>query len=148
MIMQTEIINTVKDLFSGADERDWKKVKGTFANEVLLDYSVLSGNPATTLTPDTIITAWKGLLPGFDKTKHQPENFTVKQDDDKATVHYFAKADHFLGGDEWTVEANYDTGLIKLSNGWKINSHKISNVKQSGNVNLPAQAMKIVKNKK
>jgi len=146
--MQNEIINIINALFSGADERNWEKVKSTFADEVLLDYSVLSGNPATLLTPDVIITAWKALLPGFDQTKHQPENFAVKQNNDKATVHYFAKADHFLGDDEWTVEANYDTGLIKTTDGWKVNSHKISNVKQSGNVNLPAKAMEIVKSKK
>lgn len=146
--MENEIINVVKNLFSGADERDWEKVKSTLAGEVLLDYSALSGNPAVTLTPDAIITAWKGLLPGFDMTKHQPANFIVKQNGDHATVHYFAKADHFLGDDTWTVEANYDTGLVKTANGWKIDSHKISHVKQSGNENLPAKAMEVIKGQK
>ena len=146
--MQTEIINIIKDLFSGADERNWEKVKNTFANEVLLDYSVLSGSPAAILSPNMIIAAWQGLLPGFDITKHQPSDFMVKQNNDNATVHYFAKADHFLGGEEWTVEANYDTCLIRVADGWKINSHKISNVKQSGNVNLPVKAMEIAKSRK
>lgn len=146
--MGNEIINTVKNLFSGADERDWKKVKNTLADEVLLDYSALSGSPPTLLTPDTIIIAWKGLLPGFDITTHRPENFMVKKVDDKATVHYFATADHLLDNEKWTVEANYDTDLIKMANGWKITSHRISNVTQSGNRNLPARAMEIVKNNK
>ncbi len=145
--METEITNTVKNLFSGADERDWEKVKNTFADQVLLDYSALSGSPSSLLTPEDIITAWKGLLPGFDMTHHQPAGFTIKQNGDEATVHYFAKADHFLGEDNWTVEANYDTGLIKTADGWRINSHKISNVKQSGNADLPAKAMEVVKNK-
>lgn len=122
--MENEIINVVKELFGGADERNWNKVKSALFNKVLLDYSALSGSPAATLTSDVIITAWKGLLPGFDHTKHQPAHFTVKQEDGKATVHYFAKADHFLGDDEWTVEANYDTDLIKTSFGWKITGHK------------------------
>jgi hypothetical protein len=146
--METEIINTVKNLFSGADERDWGKVQATLADEVLLDYSALSGSPASTLTPGEIITAWKGLLPGFDRTHHQPDYFTVKEDDDKAIVHYFAKADHFLGNDTWTVEANYDTKLEKAKDGWKITSHRIFNVKQSGNTALPAKAMEVVKNKR
>jgi hypothetical protein len=145
--METEIIDIVKNLFSGADERDWGKVKNTLADQVLLDYSALSGSPASLLTPEDIITAWKGLLPGFDMTHHQPADFTVKQNGDTATVHYFAKADHFLGEDKWTVEANYDTGLIKTADSWRINSHKISNVKQSGNTDLPAKAMEVVKNR-
>jgi len=134
-------------MFSGADERDWEKVKNTLAGHVLLDYSALSGSPASALTPDEIINAWKGLLPGFDLTHHQPADFTVKEDDNKATVHYFAKADHFLGDSKWTVEANYDTDLVKTADGWKINSHKISHAKQSGDITLPAKAMEVVKNR-
>jgi hypothetical protein len=145
--MQSEITETVKAMFSGADERDWDKVKDTMADKVLLDYSALSGSPATELTPEQIINAWKGLLPGFDKTHHQPADFAVTQNGDYATVHYLAKADHFLGDDSWTVEADYDTELVKTGNDWKITSHKINDVKQSGNKELPSKAAEIAKGK-
>ena len=145
--MQNEIINTVKAMFSGADERDWDKVKNTMADKVLLDYSAMGGSPAAELTPEQIINAWEGLLPGFDKTHHQPKDFTVTQNGDTAVVHYFAKADHFLGDESWTVEANYDTGLAKTGGTWKITSHKIKDVKQSGNKELPLKATEIAKSK-
>ena len=61
--MQTEIIDTIKNMFGGADERDWEKVKETLAEHVLLDYSALSGSPASMLTPDDIVTAWKVCCP-------------------------------------------------------------------------------------
>lgn len=146
-IMKNEIIDAVINLFSGADERDWEKIKNTFAKRVLLDYSALAGSAATVLTPDEIINAWKAMLPGFDTTHHQTAKFSVKEDGDKAIVYYSAIADHFLGDDKWTVEANYETGLVKTTSGWKIDSHKISNVKQSGNTDLPAKAMEAVINK-
>jgi hypothetical protein len=141
-----QITETVIALFKGADDRDWDKVKNTLAEKVLLDYSAM-GSPAAELTPGQIITAWKGLLPGFDSTHHQPAGFTVKQDGDTATVRYSAKADHFIGSDGWTVEANYDTNLIHTANGWKITMHKINDVKQSGDTTLPAKAMEIAKHK-
>jgi hypothetical protein len=40
----TVIKQRVLDLFNGADERNWGKVKMAFADNVLLDYSSLSGN--------------------------------------------------------------------------------------------------------
>lgn len=145
--MQSEITEPVKAMFGGADERDWAKVKDTMGNKVLLDYSAMSGNPAAELTPEQIINAWKGLLPGFDKTHHQPARFMITQNGNNATVRYFAKADHFLGDDSWTVEANYDTVLVKTDDGWKIIAHKISDVKQSGNKELPLKAAEIAKAK-
>jgi hypothetical protein len=141
--MQNEIIETVKAMFSGADEHDWDKVKNTLAGHVLLDYSELSGTTGSTLTPDVIINAWKGLLPGFDKTHHQPADFRLIQKGNTATVHYFAKADHFLGDESWIFKANYDTELVKADDDWKIISHKISNVKQSGNKELPVKTADI-----
>jgi hypothetical protein len=139
---QENIIQTVSAIFSGADEHNWQKVQDALADEVLLDYSVLSGNPASTLTSKQIVDAWKGFLPGFDKTHHQLSKFEVFQNGDAAKVHFYGKADHFIDREVWTVEATYDAGLSKSSGSWKVTALTLNLLSQSGNTGLPAEATK------
>ena len=47
----------VVQLFVATDQRDWQKVEASFVSEVLLDYSSMTGNPASKLTPSQIITS-------------------------------------------------------------------------------------------
>ena len=102
--MDTEkIINVISNIFVGADERDWNKVKASFANDVLLDYYSMNGNPASVLTSNDIINAWRGFLPGFDITNHHITNFGIKQSGGIAKVHFSGKADHFIDCQSWTV---------------------------------------------
>ncbi|WP_413670569.1 nuclear transport factor 2 family protein [Mucilaginibacter sp. Mucisp86] len=138
--MKDQIIETITALFAGADERDWGKVKNALAENVELDYSSMTGNPASTVTSEDIITAWRGFLPGFDETHHQLADFYVMQNGSAALVHYYGKADHFIGDELWTVEGTYDTELIESNDKWIIAKHKLNLIKQDGNMDLPAQA--------
>jgi len=138
--MKEQIIETVTRLFAGADERDWDKIKNTFAENVELDYSSMTGNPTSIVPAEGIITAWRGFLPGFDKTHHQLADFYVMQNGSAALVHYYGKADHFIGDDLWIVEGTYDTELIETHGKWVITKHKLNLIKQDGNMDLPVQA--------
>ena len=140
-----KIIQSIADLFAGADERNWQKVRSVMANTVLLDYTSMAGGNPATLTPQQITDAWAAFLPGFDKTHHQLSGFEVDVKGDMATAHYAGKADHLIGEETWTVEGTYDTGLQKDNGQWLIVSHKLNFIKQSGNTNLPAQATQIIK---
>lgn len=144
---QENIVQTISAVFSGADERNWQKVQDAMAEEVLLDYSSLSGSPAATLTSKQIVEAWKGFLPGFDKTHHQLSDFHVTLDGNTATVRFTGKADHFINKEIWTVEANYDAGLSKTQSGWEVTMLKLNLISQSGNTGLPAQAQKLAAGK-
>jgi hypothetical protein len=137
---QEDIIKTVSAVFNGADEHNWQKVHNAMADEVLLDYASLSGSPAATLTSKQIVEAWKGFLPGFDKTHHQLSNFAVTQNGNTLTVHFTGKADHFIDKDIWTVEATYDADLSKTNDKWRVTMLKLNLTNQSGNTNLPALA--------
>ncbi|WP_291912455.1 nuclear transport factor 2 family protein [Chitinophaga sp. CB10] len=145
--MEQQIIETIRHLFEGTDERNWTKVENTMADSLLLDYSSMTGNAATWLSPREITTAWAGVLPGFDKTHHQLLGFAVTINGDEAQAQYYGKADHFLGNDCWTVTGGYDTILLKKDNGWKITRQTFHFEKQYGNTALPAKAIDIVKNK-
>lgn len=142
------IIQTVSAIFSGADEHNWQRVQHSLADEVLLDYSALSGNPAATITSKQIVDAWKGFLPGFDKTHHQLSKFEVSENGDEAEVHFYGKADHFIGQEIWTVEATYDAGVTKTGGDWKATRLKLNLLGQSGNTGLPGLAGERVANHK
>ena len=132
------IIETIKKVFEGADERDWKKVQDTFADTVLLDYSSMNGSPAAILSSADIIKAWRGFLPGFDKTHHQVFDFRVDQADNKITAHFSGRAVHFIDEDSWTVEGNYD---VEIDESGKVSKFKFNLQKQSGNTDLPQKAV-------
>lgn len=147
-VEKEKIIQTVSNIFSGTDERNWQKVQIVMAKNVLLDYTSMAGGKPATQTPQQITDAWAALLPGFDKTHHQLSDFQVLIKDKISTVHYTGKADHFINTEVWTVEGTYDTELEKENNKWLVTKHKFNLTKQSGNTNLPAQATQNVKNKK
>lgn len=138
--METKIIQQIENLFAGADERDWQKVKSTMNDTVLLDYSSMTGNAVVLLTPEDISNAWAAFLPGFDRTHHQLSDFTVHIDGESATVHYTGNAEHFLNKEIWIVEGTYDTKLTLINGQWLITAQTLNFIRQSGSTDLPAQA--------
>jgi hypothetical protein len=138
-----QIIQTITNIFNGADERNWGKVQAAFADNVLLDYSSMNGSPAIVISSEKIVEGWKGFLPGFDMTHHQISDFKVNQKDDAAQIHFFGKADHYINKDSWTVEGTYDTELVKAGNKWKVTKFKFNLQKQSGDTSLPQKAAQI-----
>ena len=137
-----KIINIITNIFEGADERDWSKVKASFANDVLLDYYSMNGNPAEVLSSTDIVKAWKGFLPGFDLTHHQIARFNIEGSDGIAKAHFSGKADHFIDGESWTVEGTYDLELaVSSDDEAKVTKFKFNLQKQSGDIGLPQRAV-------
>jgi hypothetical protein len=135
-----KIIQTVTDLFSGADERDWQKVQRVMADNVLLDYKSMTGIEPGMQTPVQITDAWASFLPGFDKTHHQLSEFRVKLHGNEADVDYVGKADHFIDDEVWTISGTYQTKLEKQKGVWLITYLRLNYDKQSGNTALPQRA--------
>ena len=61
----------VTRLFINTDSRNWSEVENCFAEEVLLDYSTMTGSPAEKLSPSDIVSGWKQILPGFHHTRYR-----------------------------------------------------------------------------
>jgi hypothetical protein len=139
------IIQALTTVFAGADERDWEKVAGVMAPKVLLDYTSMTGGSSATLEPGEITAAWAGLLPGFDRTHHQLFDFTIKQARDTATVHCSGKAEHFLDKDIWVVEGHYEATLQEITGSWLLTGLKFDLTRQSGNTQLPGEAVQRIK---
>lgn len=145
--MENKIIQLVEKMFASTDERNWPAVESTMANTVLLDFSSMTGNAATLLTPKEITTAWSSFLPGSDRTHHHLSNFKVTIDGKTATAKYKGHAEHFLDNEVWIVDGTYDTILELMNETWLITAHKLHFTGQSGNTRLPDFAIQRIKNK-
>ncbi|MEM9340495.1 MAG: nuclear transport factor 2 family protein [Bacteroidota bacterium] len=146
---QSEIISLMKTLFNETDNRNWEAVKQTMADTVYVDYTALGGD-AGFKTPDEIVSGWQSLLPGFDRTVHQPHNFSVWVAGERASATLDAIATHYIHGtnhgNQWTVFVGYDTEYVKDNGVWKLARIDVSVYDQSGNTGLPLKAIEIVKN--
>ncbi|UJH68834.1 alpha/beta fold hydrolase [Allomuricauda sp. SCSIO 65647] len=142
---QKAIKGVLLQLFSATDNRNWDGVKATMNDSVYADYSALGGEAAFK-TPDEILNGWKQLLPGFERTVHQPHNFAIWVAGNRATATLDAIATHFLEDDFWTVFVGYDTEFIKQNGQWKLARIDLSLYDQTGNGQLPQMAMEHVKN--
>ena len=141
---EAAISNLITTMFSATDARQWDQVENVFADEVIVDYSDL-GSERATKSPDDIVDGWQAVLPGFERTIHQPHNYAIWIAGDRATATYDALALHYLEGQEWTVFAGYDSEFIKQNGEWKINKVVLSLYDQKGNKQLAQQAMKKAK---
>ncbi|WP_082026432.1 nuclear transport factor 2 family protein [Flammeovirga sp. OC4] len=134
----------VTQIFIATDQQDWERLEVIFANQVELDYSSMNGNPATTLSPQEITSAWKGILPGFTHTHHQLGNMISTIEDNKAQVFCYGTATHFLEderGNVWTVVGTYNFELVLISDEWKVSKMKFNFKYQDGNTSLPQKAI-------
>ncbi|RFM31842.1 nuclear transport factor 2 family protein [Chitinophaga silvisoli] len=143
--MKTDIIHQIRELFAGADERDWQKVAVTMSDRVLLDYSSMNGNPGAVLTPLQITDMWSGFLPGFDKTIHRLSGFVVDENGDTCTAHFKGVAEHWIGTACWVVEGTYDVTLKLAAYKWLITDLTFHFEQQSGDTNLPVLALERLK---
>lgn len=147
---KNKIQETITNMFVNTDQRNWKKVEAQFASKVTLDYSSMTDNPATELSPKAITTAWKTVLPGFTNTHHQIGNFITEIKDNKAHSFCYGIATHHLEDDKgnvWTVVGSYDFDLEKLDDHWKITSMTFNYKYQDGNSELIEKAIENVKSK-
>ncbi|MEM8891070.1 MAG: nuclear transport factor 2 family protein [Bacteroidota bacterium] len=138
----------ISQLFIATDERDWENLKSIFAEEVELDYSSMSGNPAAKLSPSQIIESWKTILPGFSSTHHQIGNFQVEVQDKVAQVFCYGTATHYLedpAGNVWTVVGSYNFQLKPdQKESWRVSSMRFNYKYMDGNLSLPQKAMNAV----
>ncbi|WP_172826896.1 nuclear transport factor 2 family protein [Flammeovirga sp. SJP92] len=137
----------VTQLFIATDQQDWDKIEKIFDDQVVLDYSSMNGNPATTLTPQAITDAWKGILPGFSHTHHQLGNMISTIEGGTAEVFCYGTATHYLedeGGNVWTVVGTYDFELELKEEAWKVTKMKFNFKYQDGNTSLPQKAIEKV----
>lgn len=125
-----------------ADEQRWLELKPLFAEQVVLDYASMTGQPAETLSPDVIVNRWKTFLPGFDRTHHHMTNHDIRIQGDTAVSISTVQAIHQIKGHEtWTVYGTYHHKLSRFGSGWKIEAMRLNFSFAQGNTDLPQIAL-------
>jgi hypothetical protein len=138
---QTIIIQKYTDIFIHSDARQWEKVEARFSDQVNLDYTSLSGQPAVILSGSEIVKAWSAFLPKFKFTMHYLTNHKVSIHGDPASATCYGHAIHQIpdaeGGDFWEVYGTYDFSLEKTDGMRKVNALRYNHRYAAGNLNLP-----------
>ena len=113
------IVNSVATF---ADQGDFLSVEKLYAEEIQVDYTSLWGEEVQTYTPESLMTAWAGVLPGFDQTYHDISNVevTITGGCDRAIATADVTADHYLDEGHWQVVGQYEYHFVKRLDQWQI----------------------------
>jgi len=103
-----------------ADSGNFESLEKLYADEILVDYSSLSGGEPELKSPQTLMTEWAAVLPGFDRTRHNILNIEATVDGRRATATADVVADHYVGGMHWQVTGGYRYELFDAGDRWVI----------------------------
>ncbi|NEQ42553.1 MAG: hypothetical protein F6K00_02905 [Leptolyngbya sp. SIOISBB] len=118
------IINSVATF---ADQGDFGSIEALYADEIQVDYTSLWGGDVQTYMPESLMTAWASVLPGFNQTYHHISNIQIELSDNLATATADVVADHHLEADFWQVTGQYEYRFVKAADRWQI-THMIFNL--------------------
>ena len=105
-----------------ADYGDFEALEKIFAEEILLDYTSLTGGEVQMMSPQALMTQWASVLPGFDTTKHRLSQVRVTPHAEGAVARAEVIADHYVGQSFWQVSGQYRFQLTNGDNRWQINA--------------------------
>jgi hypothetical protein len=132
-----EIVRRRYEYAFGIDTRDWALHRSIFTDEITMDFSSYSGQPAATLTADAWVEGIKITFTGLDATQHVMTNPLVDVDGDRARLRMYMKAEHFLrndaGDDGFALGGWYDDRLLRTASGWRIEAVTLNVLWTRGN---------------
>ncbi|MEL6381674.1 MAG: nuclear transport factor 2 family protein [Cyanobacteria bacterium J06626_18] len=131
------IINSVATF---ADHGDFDSIEVLYADEVQVDYTSLWGGEVQTHTPESLMTAWASVLPGFDQTHHDIANVQVEIEGDRATATADVTADHYLEDGHWQVTGQYEYHFVKQADEWLITHMTFNLTDEAGDRDLVNRA--------
>lgn len=123
-----------------ADQNDFASIEPLYADEIQVDYRSLWGGEVQTYTPESLMTAWAGVLPGFDQTYHEISNIHVVLADDRATATADVTADHYLEAGFWQVTGQYEYRFVKQADQWQITHMTFNLIDEVGDRTLVSLA--------
>jgi hypothetical protein len=140
-----KVISVVSSIPLAVDLAAYDLAERAFASKVEIDYTSLWGGTPNSMTPGELMTAWRGIVPGFDATWHQlgPVSATINGNQAKATAHVDGR--HWIDGKLWRPIGNYHWDLSKINGEWKVTRMEFAMSEEIGDRALAAQAMERAK---
>lgn len=142
---EARIISLVSSIPLAVDLADYALAERAFAPRITIDYTSLWGGEPQQMTPAELMTAWRGIVPGFDATRHEIADVTIAIDGDKAKASAFVDGRHYLNGKVWRPVGTYDWQLAKIGGQWKVTAMTFNMTQEIGDRALASEAMERAK---
>lgn len=141
------IISVVASIPLAVDLAAYDLAARAFAPEIIVDYTSLWGGEAQRMTPAQLMTAWRGIVPGFDATRHEIADVRVAVEGDGARASAFVDGRHYLDGQVWRPVGLYDWRLARIDGQWKVTHMTFTVTQEIGARALAEEAMERAKKK-
>ncbi|MCG8440210.1 MAG: nuclear transport factor 2 family protein [Caulobacterales bacterium] len=139
---EAAVKTVVESVATLADRGEFDALAALYADEFMLDYSSLTGQPAELMSPRGLMLEWAGVLPGFDRTRHDLSAVTAEIDGARAIAGADVIAGHWIDGAYWEVSGSYDYALEKSAEGdWRITSMTFNLENETGSRDVFGPAM-------
>lgn len=142
---EARIISIVSLIPLAVDLAAYDLAERAFASEIVVDYTSLWGGAAQRMTPPELMAAWRGIVPGFDATRHEIADVRVTIAGDEARAAAFVDGRHFLDGQAWRPVGTYDWRLKKIDGAWKVTHMTFTVTQEIGARSLAEEAMERAK---
>jgi hypothetical protein len=140
LIERSRIAEVINSLFVGTDLRDWKRVRGCFAEQVTFDMTSLVGGEPTRRSPQEITAGWEAGLKPIESVHHQVGNLSVDVRGAEATASCYGIAYHHRrtksGRNTRLFVGSYDFHLRLDSGGWRVDMFRFNVKFVDGNLEL------------
>ncbi|MDJ0748186.1 MAG: nuclear transport factor 2 family protein [Woeseiaceae bacterium] len=103
-----------------ADSGNFEALEKLYLDEIHVDYTSLSGGEPELKSPRALMSEWAGVLPGFDRTRHEISSIDVTVTPPRAVATADVVADHYVAGLFWQVQGSYRYELDDTGDGWRI----------------------------
>lgn len=130
LVDRAKIEDHILNYATGIDQHQWDLYRSIFADEIMLDFSSWSGQPAARLPADDWVAGVRATLEPFDATQHVLTNFQIVLDEDRATCSCYMAAHHHLVTGELremhSIGGYYVHELKRNGTGWLIDRTQLN----------------------
>jgi hypothetical protein len=137
----SRVIALVSSIPLAVDLAAYDLAEAAFAPRIVIDYTSLWGGQPATMTPAELMTAWRGIVPGFDATFHELSEVSATVTGDRATATAFVDGRHWIGERLWRPVGHYHWTLAKVDGRWKVERMTFAMTQEIGDRALAAEAM-------
>jgi hypothetical protein len=96
LVDRAKITDHVLRYATGIDRHDWTLYRSIFADQLTVDFSSWSGEPAASMNADAWVAGVRATLEPFDATQHVLTNFVIEVDGIEASCTCYMAAHHHL----------------------------------------------------
>ncbi len=142
-----KVISVVSSIPLAVDLAAYDLAERAFADPVVIDYTSLWGGQPSAMTPAALMSAWRGIVPGFDATWHELSDVKASVNGERATATASVDGRHWIGAELWRPVGTYEWDLVKRDGRWQVTRMAFRMTQEIGSRDLAARAMERAKAK-